>query len=83
MAIGDMRQPRRIQEALDAKRMRFADVQRAVGVVSYHTVWATMHGKKNNRKVLRYLLEIGVPAEVLDLPEDLKAEVAAKKRQVA
>ena len=76
MPIGDKRQVRRIQEVLDAKRMRFADVHRAVGIPSYHTVWATMHGRKNNRKVLRYLLALGVPAEVLDLPRDLQAEIS-------
>lgn len=81
MASGDARQPRRIQEALDRigkKRISFADVQRAVGIRSYHTVWATMHGKKNNRKVLRHLVSLGVPVDVLDLPEDVLADIQAQ-----
>lgn len=84
MAIGDRRQPRRIQEALDGigrEGMSFADVQRAVGIKSYHTVWATMHGKKNNRKVLRHLIQLGVPEDVLDLPEDVLAEVRAQRKE--
>lgn len=84
MAIGDMRQPRRIQETLDRvgkSGLSFADVQRAVGIRSYHTVWATMHGKKNNRKVLRHLLLLGVSPEVLDLPDDLLVEVQAQQKE--
>ena len=32
----------------------------------------TIASRKNNRKVLRFLLNKGCPAEFLDLPEDMK-----------
>ncbi|MDK2955378.1 MAG: hypothetical protein PWQ57_874 [Desulfovibrionales bacterium] len=32
----------------------------------------TIHGKINNRRVLRELLRLGCPAGVLGLPEDMK-----------
>jgi len=35
-------------------------------------VTCTIHGRKNNRRVLGYLLEKGCPPEILDLPEDMR-----------
>lgn len=72
-AIGRNRKPRRIQEVLDncEPRKSMADVARETGR-HYQTVWSTVQGLKNNRAVLRYLLELGVPSSILDLPDDLK-----------
>lgn len=37
----------------------------------------TISGKRNNRRVLRALLELGVPERLLALPDDLKRKEAA------
>lgn len=75
MAIGKNRRPRRIQEVLENldPPLTMKDVAGLLGK-HYQTVWSTTHGVKNNREVLRYYLEIGVPPEDLDLPRDLRAE---------
>ena len=67
MAAGKERKVRRIQERLDALGLRFSDIQRELGL-SYTAVHDTAHGRKNNRRVLRRFLELGVPARALDLP---------------
>lgn len=51
--------------------MRPAKVAQELGV-GRALVTCTIHGRKNNRRVLRYLLEKGCPPEILDLPEDMK-----------
>ena len=50
--------------------MRPARIAEAMGV-SRALVSDTVSGRKNNRRVLRYLVEAGCPKEHLDLPEDL------------
>ncbi len=49
---------------------RPAAIARMLGV-GRGLVTCTIHGRKNNRRVLRYMLEAGCPPEILDLPEDL------------
>lgn len=39
--------------------------------VSSALVSATIHGRRNNRKVLRLLIELGCPATLLALPGDM------------
>ena len=68
MAAGKERKVRRIQERLDELGLKFKDIQRRLGFNSYTPVHDTIHGRKNNRRVLNYLLDVGVPASVLDLP---------------
>lgn len=50
---------------------RPARIARELGV-GRALVTCTIHGRKNNRRVLGYLLEKGCPPEILDLPEDMK-----------
>lgn len=68
MAAGKERKVRRIQEVLDDLELNFKDIQRELQFKSYTAVFDTVHGRKNNRRVLNYLLDLGVPASVLDLP---------------
>lgn len=35
-------------------------------------VWETIHGKRNDRLILAWLINKGCPAEILDLPVDLR-----------
>lgn len=58
--------------ALRRRQYTFTRVAGEVGV-SIKLVCSTAHGKNNNRKVLRHMLEIGVPVEILHLPPDLRA----------
>ncbi len=51
--------------------MRPARIAEAMGV-SLALVSDTISGRKNNRRVLRYLMDAGCPKEHLDLPEDLR-----------
>ncbi len=57
---------------MQRSRVRQVDIQRALGFVAPKTVWATIEGRENNRRVLRWLLERGCPAILLDLPEDMQ-----------
>ncbi|MFV0423512.1 helix-turn-helix domain-containing protein [Oleidesulfovibrio sp.] len=68
---GIHRQPFRIREFLDARGLSMADVARQLGV-SAQAVSATVRGRRNHRKVLEALRDMGCPVEVLSLPEDLK-----------
>lgn len=79
MKTGRRRRNRRIQEALDGQGtdgMSLADVARELGV-SYQLVWDTAHGNRNNRRVLKRFLELGVKPGDLDLPRDMRAGDAA------
>jgi transcriptional regulator with XRE-family HTH domain len=71
--VGSLRKCRRIQEALDARRMRYLDIARELGI-SNTIVIETAKGRRNNRRVLQRFLEIGAHPADLDLPEDLRAE---------
>jgi transcriptional regulator with XRE-family HTH domain len=76
MAAGKERQFWRIREFLDGLDLNMAEVGRAVGVTR-NLVRETAQGKRNNRKVLGYLHELGCPEKWLDLPEDMKGRRAA------
>ncbi|WP_027181636.1 helix-turn-helix domain-containing protein [Oleidesulfovibrio alaskensis] len=73
---GIHRQPYRIREFLDARGLSMTDVARQVGV-SPQAVAATVRGRRNHRKVLKALLEMGCPADVLSLPADLQQRSVA------
>lgn len=49
--------------------IRNVDVQKALFMRNHNLVADTLAGKRNNRRVLNYLLENGCPAEFLYLPE--------------
>lgn len=51
--------------------IRNVDIKEALQLNHHTQVIETLSGKRNNRKVLQYLLEKGCPADYLDLPEDL------------
>ena len=71
---GKERRFRLIQEGLDRRRMSFRDLARGIGL-SHTLVLKTAHGEANNRGVLRRFLELGIDPHILDLPEDLRAEI--------
>jgi len=77
MIIGRKRRYRIIQEWLDGREMGFKDVAETLGV-SNSLVNRAARGQCNNRRVLRYFIALGIPADVLDLPEDLRAEAKAR-----
>lgn len=55
-------------------RRRDSNFTRVAADVGVSAVLArnTAHGKNNNRRVLRRMLDMGVPPEVLRLPADLQ-----------
>lgn len=54
--------------------IRSVDIQNALRMKSHNLVADTLAGRRNNRRVLRYLLEKGCPGEYLDLPKEIKGE---------
>ena len=58
---------------LVANEIRQKDIQEELGHKSINQVHATLHGLRNDRKVLHKLLEMGCPAADLDLPDDMRA----------
>lgn len=52
--------------------IRQVDIQRALEQKYDTQVHSTLHGDRSDRRVLQYLLDIGCPADYLDLPEDMK-----------
>lgn len=52
--------------------LRAVDIQRDLGFKAYKTVFSTISGEENNRKVLAWLLEKGCPEKHLDLPDDMR-----------
>jgi hypothetical protein len=51
---------------------RAVDIQRDLEFKAHKTVFATLAGTENNRKVLTWLLEKGCPEKHLDLPDDMR-----------
>ena len=52
--------------------LRMVDIQRDLGFRAHKTVWATIEGKENNRRVLAWLVDKACPAHYLALPEDMR-----------
>lgn len=61
-----------IEVWMKRKGLRIVDIQRALGFKSHKTVWDTLSGHENNRKVLVWLQEKGCPKRLLALPKDLR-----------
>jgi len=57
------------------KNIRSVDIQRALEMKSHNLVSETMTGKRNNRRVLQYLVKRGCPVEYLDIPEKMRKEI--------
>lgn len=53
--------------------IRNVNIKEALNLKHHTQVVETLSGKRNNRLVLKYLLEKGCPPEYLDLPEDMQA----------
>lgn len=58
------------------RRISVSDVARKAGIAR-SMVSETIHARRNNRKALRALIEIGCPVKLLALPEDLQDKHAA------
>ncbi|WP_028318453.1 hypothetical protein [Desulfobulbus elongatus] len=54
-------------------KLTYVDIARELEYASHVPVWRTVHGEKNLRKVLRYLLDHGCPPRILSLPDDMEA----------
>ncbi len=52
--------------------IRQTDIMLALGHKSVNQVHSTLHGFRNDRRVLRYLLDLGCPAKYLNLPADMR-----------
>jgi len=74
--VGGQRKPWRIKEYLDGINMDMAMVA-ATLKITRPVVYDTVSGRRNNRKVLKELVRLGCPVNLLDLPEDLKQLDAA------
>jgi len=57
---------------LRRKGLRMVDIQKDLGYRDNKTVWATVEGRENNRRVLSWLQEKGCPEKHLDLPEAMR-----------
>ena len=54
------------------KGIRSVDIQNALHMKNHILVSDALAGRRNNRRVLRYLLDQGCPVEYLDLPKTMK-----------
>lgn len=73
---GRLRQTYRILEWLNRKGITQDSIAAELGVHP-SLVSCTIRGRKNNRRVLRCLLDRGCPKKLLSLPHDLAAQHAA------
>jgi transcriptional regulator with XRE-family HTH domain len=64
----------RLREWMDKKMISVSQIALDVGV-GRSAVSQVLRGITNNRKVLRRLLEMGCPPDILSVPEDMKDEV--------
>lgn len=53
-------------------RLTVAKIQRSLGFFNHGVVSDTIAGRRQNRRVLQYLLDAGCPAKHLDLPKDMR-----------
>jgi hypothetical protein len=54
------------------KSLTVTDIYKELNFRNHTPVSLTLAGHKNNRKVLRLLLDKGCPAKYLDLPKDMR-----------
>jgi len=71
VASGKGRRPYRIKEWMAGEGLTLSRVAADLGV-STSLVGHTIYGRKNHRRVLRYLKDAGCPQNILSLPEDLE-----------
>ncbi len=70
------REPRRIMAWMALRGLKTIDLARELGVTR-PLVSATIHGHRNNRRVLKLLVKRGCPARYLALPSDMREREAA------
>ncbi len=66
----------KIKYWMSENNLKVADIAREIQI-AHSLVSDTIHGKRNNRRVLQALLDAGCPARMLDLPADMKSKQAA------
>lgn len=70
------RDGRRVRAWMVGRGISVSDVARRIGIAR-SIVSETIHGKRDNRKALRALLEAGCPGRILMLPKDMREKEAA------
>lgn len=70
------RQGNKIMYWLRELHVSASEVARKAGITQ-SIMSETIHGKRNNRRALRALMDIGCPVKLLALPEDMKGKEAA------
>lgn len=56
------------------KHIRQIEISKALGHNTVTQVNETLHNRRNDRRVLRYLLDIGCPSIYLELPDDMQKD---------
>lgn len=75
MGSGKQRQSFRIYEWLDANEISVNSISISIGITP-SMVSSTIRGRKNNRRILQKLVEMGCPKDILSLPADLDSKIA-------
>ncbi len=65
------RRPFRIREWMKSRKISVTGIAAELNV-HHSLVSATIHGRKNNKKVLNALIVHGCPSDLLALPETIK-----------
>lgn len=73
MASGKNRLSFRIYEWLHEECISVKSIASSIGITST-LVSSTIRGKKNSRRVLHRLIELGCPVKYLSLPKDMIAD---------
>ncbi len=68
----DKRNSVEIRVWMQRKGVRIVTIQQDLGFKASKTVWATIEGRENNRRVLGWLKDRGCPGRHLALPEDMR-----------
>lgn len=76
MGSGKQRQSFRIYEWLDSNGIGVNSIAMSIGITP-SMVSSTIRGRKNNRRILQKLVEMGCPKDILSLPDDLDSKIAA------
>jgi len=57
---------------LQRQGLKLVSIQRDLAFRDNKTVWSTIEGRENNRRVLSWLLDKGCPKKFLALPDDMR-----------
>lgn len=67
-----MRNTLEIEIWMKRQKLTVSDIQRALSFKNHGVVSDTIADRRQNRRVLRYLLDAGCPEKFLDLPADMR-----------